>query len=175
MQNAIPSIPVTSRRPLVSLETIAWLKDSNFEAVKKEVEKGQLNPAWDLRSQKAFTSTIRVLTRALECPINEADVYNWVPNCNLLASQLPRLLSCSAEHIRNLIKEGLLETTGVPKREKVSPRIKRESLLYFLTSRRIGYNGLMVNSAVLTPFAAKSLTAGRCTRSAYALKKGFKA
>lgn len=150
------------RRPLVSVEVAAYLRDESPDCIREQTENGKL-VCFDLRSKNSNArGLVRILARSLKGPVTEAEVYCWIPNFNPTASQLPRLLGVSPEHVRSLLSIGLLKQIGKPSHAKESPHIERESLLGFLKSRRIGAPSKPLPQR---PFS----TNARCAKSSYAL------
>jgi hypothetical protein len=129
---------VFKRRPLVNVQTAAYLSDASQDTIRKRIETGDLC-AWDLRQKNARKrGCVRILAISLNGPVNEAGVYSWVPTWNPTATQLTRLFGVSQTLVATLLLDGSLKQIGKPTRQKESPKIDRASLVAFLKSRHIG-------------------------------------
>ena len=130
-------------RPFSSVWQAATMLDCTERQIYHYVQEGRLPLAFDIGRPGAERACIRMATASLvalqRIRLPSADMAAFLERVapetqfSFLAPQLAKLLQCDLDHIYHLIAAKELEDVGGPTRY----RVPRESVIRFLTDRRI--------------------------------------
>jgi hypothetical protein len=134
---------MSGRRPFSSVWQAATMLDCSERRVYHHIQEGRLPLAFDLCSPGGARSFIRLATASVLAlqrhrrPPTDLNQFliEVLPEgqFSYKATQLARMLECDADHIYRLIGANMLEDIG----GSTHYRVPRESLVRFLTERRV--------------------------------------
>jgi hypothetical protein len=134
---------LTGKRPFSSVWQAATLLDCTERRVYHYIQEGRLPLAFDISRPGGDRACMRMATASVVALQRirkpSADLAPFLAQAvpetqfSYKAPQLARLLQCDLDHIHRLIADKELEDVGGPTRY----RVPRESVIRFLTERRI--------------------------------------